>query len=365
VLSKYGNPAQNSCGHPTAAEIQDQLLDLKPTMRDYSRTGRIFAWQLNQNWYPGGDEVLQTFRQLKPVFGFEPFLLYGPTSTNDGQDNWGYRSRGTKENCSRNNFEWFLPARDYLIRICEGLKTFITLQGPTSISRGSSVPLNGRLKTMQGIPGTVELQVVPANGAKQVKSMEVVSPPGARLAFVGVRVNNEIPRDIKGSADLLLNLAQLFEESGGSNLVANPDFNDGLSRWLSLSSGSVSVVSDGSDKAIHIQASSQQSISITSSPIVVFPGRSYLVNFHTKLFSESRNNAYFFIAWNSLNEIRRDRLFLKFPDRQSIAATNSRNDGNFSFTYQPVEPGTYNVYAFFRGTRIYQPSIASLSINVN
>jgi hypothetical protein len=365
VFSKYGNPAQNFCGHPTLAEIHEQLLDLKQTVRDYSKAGKIFAWQLNQNWYPGGEETLQIFRQLKPIYGIEPFLLYGPTSTNDGQDNWGYKTRGSGETCSQNNFEWYLPARDYLIRIREGLKTFITLQGPATVTRGSSVPLHGRIKTTAGIRGNVELQVVPPVGSKQFMSRAVISPPGAILAFLGVRVNGLGSGDIKGSADFLLNLVQLFEAGQTKNLVANPDFNDGLSKWISLYSASVSIVSDGSDKSIRIQSTPQQTVSITSAPILISPGRSYTVNFHARLFSESRNNAYFYVGWNSGDEIRRDRLYLKFPDRQTVAVASSRQDGTFSFSYQPMESGVYTLFAFFPGTRSYQPVITPYHLNVN
>jgi hypothetical protein len=365
VFSKYGNPAQNFCGHPTAAEIHEQLLDLKQTVRDYSRTRKIFAWQLNQNWYPGGDDVLQIFRQLKPVYGFEPFLLYGPTSTNDAQDNWGYRIRGRGETCPQNNFEWYLPARDYLIRIREGAKTTVRLQGPPSVGRGSVANLNGRLQTTRGISGNVELQIVPPVGSRQFISREVVAPSDARLAFVGVRINSQIPRDIKGSADLMLSLVQLFEKGGTRNLVDNPDFNDGFSSWISLSTANVSVVNDGSDKSIRMQSSPQQVVSITSTPILVSPGKTYTVNFHAKLFSESRNNGYFYIAWNSVNEIKRDRIYMKFPDRQTVAAAVSRPDGTFRFSYQPMESGVYTLYGFFRGNRSLQPSIRSFRLNVN
>lgn len=365
VFSKYGNPAQNFCGHPTAPEIHEQLLDLKQVVRDYSRSGKIFAWQLNQNWYPGKEETLQLFRLLKPVYGYEPFLLYGPTSSNDGLGNWGYRTRGLGETCAQNKFEWFLPARDYLIRIREGARTTIRLNGPANVARGTSVALQGRLQTTRGIPANVELQVVPPVGSRQFISNEMVAPSGARVAFLGVRVNSVVANDIKGSADLLLNLVQIFEKGSTKNLAPNPDFNDGLSKWLSLSTGSVSVVNDGSDKSIRIQSNPQQVVSIVSAPIVISPGRTYIVNFHAKIFTESRNNGYFYVGWNSFDEIRRDRFFLKFPDAQTIAATRSRQDGRFHFSYQPTEPGLYTLFAFFRGTRAYQPAIGSFQLNVN
>jgi hypothetical protein len=296
----------------------------------------------------------------------EPFLLYGPTSSNDGLVNWGYRSKGAGENCAQNRFEWYLPARDYLIRIREGKKTFLTLQGPGTVSRDSTVQLQGQIRTTTGIRGSnVELQIIPPVGSKQFISKEVVAPVGARLAFVGVRVNDQVRLNVKGSADLLLNLVQLFEKGKDHNLIENPDFNDGLSKWISISNASVSVVSDGSDKAVRIQSNSHQSVSITSVPILVFPGRSYTINFHTKLFSESRNNGYFFIGWNSIDEIRRDRFFLKFPDRQTVAAAILRQDGNFAFSYQPTEPGIYKLFAFFPGNRVYQPAITQFLLNVN
>jgi hypothetical protein len=89
------------------------------------------------------------------------------------------------------------------------------------------------------------------------------------------------------------------------------------------------------------------------------------VNFDARIFRESRNGAYFFVGWNNPGEIRRDRMFMNFPLRQTLMATSSGSDGRFRFTIQPTELGVYQLFAFFKGTRSYQPAQASITLNVN
>ena len=91
----------------------------------------------------------------------------------------------------------------------------------------------------------------------------------------------------------------------------------------------------------------------------------HIVNFDARIFQESRNGAYFYVSWNKPGEIRRDRMSMIFPSRQTLMATSSRSDGRFNFTIQPTEFGVYQLFAFYKGTRAYQPAQASISLNVN
>jgi hypothetical protein len=324
------------------------------------------VWQLNQNWYPGGENVLQLFRQMKNIYGWERFFLFGPTTTHPTSDNWGYKTRGIRENCGSLNYEWYLPAREYLIRISEGRKPLITLQGPREAARNNTIRLNGRITAGSGIrTGGIELQFIQPPGAPQSFRSQFTAPRGAFVAFVGLRVNTQLPNPIHGPAQFSVQRAQMFESGSNQNLVANGDFNDGLQSWVLASSASVNVTTSGSEKSLDVNASRSQNVTLTSLPIPVIPGRSYIVNFDARLFQESRNNAYFFVGWNNPGELRRDRLFLKWPVRQTLASTTSRSDGRFNFTWQPTETGVYQLFAFFKGTRAYQPVIGSLSVNVN
>ena len=97
--------------------MEEQLIDLKPTVKDYSKTGRIFVWQLNQNWYPGGKKVLQLYRWMKPVHGWDRFMLFGPTTEHPTEEGRTDNAAGGSENCNSAGFEWFLPAREYLHKI--------------------------------------------------------------------------------------------------------------------------------------------------------------------------------------------------------------------------------------------------------
>jgi hypothetical protein len=209
---------------------------------------------------------------------------------------------------------------------------------------------------MRGVPQR-GLPVGPVSGAKQVKSAE--APPG-HDSFVGVRVNNEIPRH-KGSADCCSTwfnyLTRTADQSCGES-----DFNDGLSKWPAFRQAPFPLFRRPTGTFASGKPSTERFINLHS--IIVVPGRSYLVNFHTKLFSESRNNGYFFIAWNSVSEI--DAIDYFEISRSPIHCRNFFTERwKLSFQYLPAEPGTYNVSAFFRGTRVYQPAIATLSINVN
>ena len=145
VLSKYGNPAQGTCGHPTAEEMEEQLIDLKPVVKSHSRSGKIFVWQLNQNWYPGGKNVLQLFRRMKPALGWDRFLLFGPTTTHPTEENWAYTASGGREDCASAVYEWFLPAREYLHRIIQGGPTSLSIHAPTTSARNADSRVSGRL----------------------------------------------------------------------------------------------------------------------------------------------------------------------------------------------------------------------------
>jgi hypothetical protein len=367
VLSKYRNPVnEGGCGHPTSQEMLEQLIDLKPTVRDYSRTGRTFVWQLNQNWYPGGENVLKLFRVMKAAYGWDRFFLFGPTTESPTSENWGYNFRGGPQNCSSTDFEWYLPARQYLGRIGEGRQPSITLSGPSSVARDSVVSLDGRITVGSGLPNAeVELQYIPPPGSPQSFRRQITAPSGAILAFVGIRINRELPNPIKGAAHFSVQRAQLFEAGSNDNLVNDGEFNNGTSGWLIVSSTPVRAVTSGSEKSIEVDASANQSTQITSSPIRVKSGRNYIVNFDAKIFTEARNNAYFFVSWNKPAEIRRDRMFMNFPLQQTLMATSSNADGRFRFSIQPTEAGVYQVFAFFGGNRTFQPAQAAINLKVN
>ncbi len=367
VLSKYRNPIdEGGCGHPTSQEMLEQLIDLKPTVKDYSRTGRTFVWQLNQNWYPGGENVLQLFRVMKATYGWDRFFLFGPTTESPTSENWGYSFRGGRESCSASNFEWYLPARQYLIRIGEGRQTTMTMSGPSSASRDSVVSLNGRITTGSGLQtGGIELQYIPPPGSPQSFHRQITAPSGAIIAFVGIRINRELPNPIKGAAHFQVQRAQLFEAGSNDNKVNDGEFNNGTGGWLVISSTPVRAVTNGSEKSIEVDANASQSTQITSSPIKVKAGRDYIINFDARIFTEARNSAYFFVSWNKPGEIRRDRMFMNFPLQQTLMATSSDANGRFQFSIQPTEVGLYQLFAFFRGSRSFQPSQATINLNVN
>ena len=98
---------------------------------------------------------------------------------------------------------------------------------------------------------------------------------------------------------------------------------------------------------------------------VVYQGRDYIVNFDAKIFTEARNSAYFFVSWNKPGEIRRDRIFMNSPLQQTLIATSSSSDGRFQFSIQPTEVGLYQLFAFFKGNRSFQPAQATINLNVN
>ncbi|HJZ11759.1 MAG TPA: hypothetical protein VJ521_06395, partial [Acidobacteriota bacterium] len=277
VLSKYGNPLQNgACGHPTRAEMEEQLLDLKPIVKDYSKSGKIFLWQLNQHWYPGGADVLQFFRQVRRVSGWQRFLLFGPTADDVQGANWGYNAPANQEGCAVTGFQWYLPARDYLVRISEGKKTTIRLQNPGTVSLGNTLTINGAIRTNTGVAvNTIALQAIPPAGSTQTIRADLVAPKRAVLAFLGLKVNSQVPYSIKGNAQFRLDRAQLFDKGSTRNLVANSDFNNDFSNWVLVSTGPVSIQTSGGEKSLVGSAAQHQTISLSSFPIVVIPGRTY------------------------------------------------------------------------------------------
>jgi hypothetical protein len=363
VYTKYGNPSGGICGRPTAGEMEEQSLDVKPFIKDYSRSGKVFVWQLNQNWYPGGENTLQFFRRMKTVYGWDRFFLFGPTNATD---NWAYNTKGPKAGCPGAANNWYLPARQYLIRITEGQKPSMTLTGPQSAARSSVISYDGRITVGSGLQvGGIELQYIPPAGSPQSFTRRITAPNGALLAFVGARVNSQLQDPIKDPVHFSWQRAQMFEEGSNQNMVSNGEFDSGTDRWLVLGTTPVQVVTSGSEKSLEVNATKNQNVQITSTPIQVRGGRTYIVNFDARIFRESRNGAYFFVGWNNPGEIRRDRMFMNFPLRQTLMATSSASDGRFRFTIQPTEVGIYQLFAFFKGTRSYQPAQASIVLNVN
>jgi hypothetical protein len=342
----------------------EQLIDLKPTLHDYARSGKIFVWQLNQHWYPGGGDVLQFYRQIKRIYGWQRFFLWGPTASSSLDNNWAYTGDARRDGCFATGYQWYLPARDYLIRISEGEKTSIQLNAPQSISLGASIPVQGNIKTKTGIHlDDIQLQFMPPPGSAQSFTTTVTAPSNAHAALVGVRVNTQT--GVRGSANFRLDRVQLFETGSSHNFVSNSEFNDGLNNWIVISTVPVDEVTNGGEKSIQASCSPRDDISITSLPILIRGGRSYTVHFNAGLFQEARNNGYFFVAWTNFSEIRRDKLRMNWPLPATILATSSNSAGNFQFDWQPPDRGVYRLFGFFPGTRQFQPSLSEVDVAVN
>ena len=366
VLSKYGNPATGQCGHPTEREMREQLIDLKPTVRDHSKSGKIFLWQLNQHWYPGTNDVLQLMREAKAMYGWNRFLLFGPTTNDDQFGNWGYRSSATRAGCFPTGYHWYLPARDYMIRMTEGSKSRMTTTLPSVANRGATVTVQGKiLSGSTGIPvNDIQLQVTEPPGSLQRFETDVIAPAKARLALIGVRVNLQLPHKVTGPAKFQLERVHFSRSNSSTNLVFNPEFNNGLNDWLIVGTAPVTTGSNGSEKYLQAAASANQSISITSVPAFVSPGKSYRLRFDARILQEARQNGYFFVSWYTTGEIHRDRMFMTFPQPRTIAKTSSAGNGQFIFQWQPFQSGIHNVATFFPGSPAVQPTFKNNRIEI-
>ena len=366
VLSKYGNPATGQCGRPTAAEMREQLIELRPTVRDFSKSGKIFFWQLNQYWYPGTNDVLQLLRETKVLYGWNRFMLFGPTTNDDSYGNWGYKESASREGCYSSGYHWYLPARDYLVRMTEGSKSRITTSLPGHATRGSTVTLQGKiLSASQGIAvNDIQLQITPPPASTQRFEAELTAPSNARLALIGVRVNLQLPHKIKGPASFQLDRVHFSRSSSSTNLIFNSEFNSGLNDWFVIATAPVQAGSNGSENFLQATSSANQSISITSVPAFVSPGKSYRVRFDARILQEARNNGYFFVSWYTTKEIRRDRIFMTFPQARTVARTNSSGNGQFAFQWQASDPGFHSVSAFFPGSSAYQPAFKNNRIEI-
>ena len=177
-------------------------------------------------------------------------------------------------------------------------------------------------------------------------------------------MNAQLPNPTPGPAHFTVQRVQMYATGGTNNLVSNSEFDSGFSSWIVTGSGAAEVITQGTEKSLSVQASRQQGISVTSLPIVVIPGRSYTVKFDAQVFQESRNGAYFYVSWNNPGEIRRDRMFVTFPRRETLASTNTRSDGTFQFNWRPTQQGIYTLFTYFRGNSSYRPAMAQTSVNV-
>jgi hypothetical protein len=367
VLSKYGNPATGQCGHPTVEEMREQVLDAEQTVRDFARTRKIFLWQLNQHWYPGGAEVLQFFRETKKLYRWNRFFLFGPRTDGSAFGEWDYKGQANREGCFSGDFNWHLPARTYLIKMTEGKQPTIQLSLPSTSNMGTLVPIDGTMRAgTRGIAVQgVQLQITAPVHSLQRFQQQFVAPPNARIALIGMRVNLQLPHKITGPAAFQLERVRFSRTNSSGNLVLNSEFNNGLNDWINISNASVSTENNNGENYLQASASPNQSISITSLPVFVTPGRSYSVQFDARILQEARNNGYFFVSWYTLNEVRRDRIFMKFPEARTVAQTNSDSQGRFLFQWSPPEPGVYSVAAFFPGSPAFQPGFRSQRIQIN
>jgi len=182
--------------------------------------------------------------------------------------------------------------------------------------------------------------------------------------LLGARVNLELLHKIYGSTRFDLSQIHFGRTGSSTNLVRNSDFNNGLNDWFVIATTPVTVENDGSDNFLHASCSINQSISLTSSPVFVTPGRSYTVRYDARIFAEARNSGYFFVIWYATKEIQRDRMFLTFPKAVTVISTDTSADGSFRFRWRSNEPGVFTIGTTFPGSTALQPSIRNNRIEI-
>jgi hypothetical protein len=213
-------------------------------------------------------------------------------------------------------------------------------------ARGAEGPrAMGRLRTLGGAPvvgAHVAVAATPLDGAYQVLEVAGTVPAGATHAVVGIRVNQEGagPAD----ADLTVYEVGYAEGAGGTNLVADPTFAQGLDRWDWWGDGTVTTPDSdrGSGRMLRVVAPATRSLGINSGGFPVTAGADFRAWIAVRVPSSSADAAYVAPIFLAADEVRRDiRAIAPAPIPLGTATTDA--SGGFAQSLIGLEAGLYRV----------------------
>jgi hypothetical protein len=238
---------------------------------------------------------------------------------------------------------------------------------PVRLEDGGRVRISGSLRAAGGAPiagGTIGLTATPIDGVYQVSRLNGRVPVGATRAVIGLRANIEEA----GPGPVHVSLYELSYTQGtsGRNRVPDPRFAGGLARWPPGGSARVRVLTSdhGSGRMLRIDATSKQTLLITSSEFPVTAGAAYRFSAAVRVPASSAGNAYLAVIFLKDIEVARERMQLApQPITLGRFATTSAS-GTFVASGLRLEPGRYRLSVRYFGDIDHWPSTAETSMTV-
>jgi hypothetical protein len=210
----------------------------------------------------------------------------------------------------------------------------------------------------------VELSATPLDGTGTFAEYSLSGnvPAGATSAVVGFRVNTEC--GCAGASEFRL-YGVRYAESGGTNTVPNPGFDDGWAGWGAWGDGSVTL--EPSDRAggwmLHERASPSQFAALNSSGFRVSASGGFTLSFAARVAPLARGSGYFAIFFlGPTTEVARRTIALA-PATLSYGSTTTGGDGSFHTTVRGLPEGTSLLEAWYRGDNRYFPAYASATVS--
>jgi len=228
--------------------------------------------------------------------------------------------------------------------------------------------VTGRLAMRSGVPvagADVTFSTIPQSGpGKRTEyTLADIVPEGATRAQVGMRVNTEC--GCSGESDLSVYNFSYTEGDGGSNLVPNADFANGLNGWGvwgSADSG-IAAAEDGSGNLLNVTASPDQDMGSNSTEFTVTPGASFTFSVSARVSPASEGSGYFLLIFFGNDGTEFTRLNIPFSASPfDVGSATTGDDGGFSFTVDlPLDPGT-EITARYAGDPPRWPVLATVTV---
>jgi uncharacterized protein (TIGR03437 family) len=324
-------------------------------------------WQVN--WGPAVESMRRTLQQRGIPFG----MIYNgwPTDLSDaswiGDSENHYVQWETEGGAIPSHVifqSWYpypqhvLPESDptaftYLIDSYFRQRTKLSLNISSSQAAGSLADSKGG--PIASAPVTLTAQATTGPGAFASYVLSGTVPPSITQAVIQICVNK--CGDV-GTTDI--NVYSFQYSSSGAQTTLN--FAKGLDGWGVDGTGTAVVQpsSDANGTSIHISATATQQTFVNSSPLTVVPGDSYNLTIQARVSPSSLGSGNFNLVFLGANGIEVSRSALEFaPPTLTLGAAQTAGDGTYSIAFTLLNPGGFQLHAYYPGTSALWPASAS------
>ena len=246
----------------------------------------------------------------------------------------------------------------YLIDSYFRQRTKLSLNIASSRASGSLVNSQGVAIPSAPIALTAQASSGPGAVSSYVLSGTVPSPITQAVIQICVNECDEV-----GTTDI--NVYSFQYASSAEQTTLN--FANGLTGWTVDGNGTAVVQpsSDANGKSVQISATAVQRTFINSSPQTVTSGSSYNLTIQARVSPSSFGSGYFALVFLGAAGTEVSRATLPFePATLALGTTQTANDGTYSLSFVPLNPGGFQVQAAYSGTGTLCPAFASSPLDI-